>query len=245
GVVLALVFGLAWYLGHAGAVRGEHERRLAESEGRLRTLSAQLMTAQEEERRSIARDLHDEMGQVVTAMTLDLQRAAQATDRDKKGDLIGRALHGAEHLLDRIHEIAARVRPSLLDDLGLKDAVQSYLSDYEHRTGVAVRTELVFERGDVPAVVSENAYRILQEALRNVAKHAQAKEVTVALHVAAASVALTVRDDGVGFTPGAVDGKRLGLLGMRERAELLDGTFAVESQPAKGTEVQVTMPLDK
>src|SRR5262249_57582153 len=109
GVVLGRVVGGAWYVGDADALRRAHERRLADSEARLRTLSAQLMTAQEEERRSIARDLHDEMGQVVTAMTLDLQRAAQATDRDKKGDLIGRALHGAEHLLDRIHEIAARV----------------------------------------------------------------------------------------------------------------------------------------
>jgi len=242
GVVLALVFGLAWYLGHTGAVRRAHERQLAESEARLRSLSAQLITAQEEERRHIARDLHDEMGQVVTAMTLDLQRAAHSQDREKKGELIGRALHGAERLLERIHEIAARVRPPLLDDLGLKDAVQSYLSDYEHRTGIAVRAHLHLDSLDVPAVVSENAYRILQEALTNVSKHARANEVTVTLQANAQQIALTVRDDGVGFAPASLDVKRLGLLGMRERAELLNGSFTVKSEPGKGTEVQALLP---
>jgi signal transduction histidine kinase len=243
GVVLVLVLGLAWYLGYAGALRRGHERRLAESESRLRALSAQLMTAQEEERRSIARDLHDEMGQVVTAMTLDLQRAAQATERDKKDDLIARALRGAGRLLESIHEVAARIRPSLLDDLGLKDAVQSYLGDYEHRTGIAVHADLLFDRADVPSGVAENVYRILQEALTNVAKHARAKEVNVALRVTAGRTVLTVRDDGTGFVPATVDGQRLGLLGMRERAELLEGTFTVKSEPGRGTEVQVALPI--
>jgi signal transduction histidine kinase len=243
GVVLVLVLGLACYLGYAGALRRAHERQLADSESRLRTLSAKLMTAQEEERRSIARDLHDEMGQVVTAMTLDLQRAAGAAERDKKDDLIGRALHGAARLLDTIHEVAARIRPTLLDDLGLKDAVQSYLSDYERRTSIAVRTDLVFEAGDVPAGVSENMYRIMQEALTNVAKHARATQVAVKLRLSGDQVVLTVRDNGVGFSPAAVDGKRLGLLGMRERAELLNGSFAVKSEPGKGAEVQVTLPI--
>jgi signal transduction histidine kinase len=243
GVVLVLVLGLAWYLGYAGALRRGHERRLAQSESRLRTLSAQLMTAQEEERRSIARDLHDEMGQVVTAMTLDLQRAAQAAERDKKDDLIARALRGAGRLLESIHEVAARIRPSLLDDLGLKDAVQSYLGDYEHRSGIAVHTDLQFDRADVPPGVSENVYRILQEALTNVAKHARAREVNVALRVTADRAVLAVRDDGTGFVPAAVDGQRLGLLGMRERAELLEGTFTVKSEPGKGTEIGVAIPL--
>jgi signal transduction histidine kinase len=243
GVVLVLVLILVWYLSYTAALRREQERQLADSEGRLRALSAQLMTAQEEERRSIARDLHDEMGQVVTAMTLDLQRAAQAGESDKKDDLISRALRGAERLLGSIHEVAARIRPTLLDDLGLKDAVQSYLSDYEHRTGVAVHAELQFEHSDVPAIVSENVYRILQEALTNVAKHAQAREVCVALRVTAAQASLTVHDDGAGFMPALVDGKCLGLLGMRERAELLEGTFAVKSEPGLGTEVRVALPL--
>src|SRR5205085_1745807 len=105
------------------------EWQIAESEARLRTLSTQLITAQEDERRRLSRDLHDELGQVVTAVTLDLQRAAQAGDPAKKDDLIGRALHRTECLLDRIHEISLQIRPTILDDLGLKDAVQNLLSD--------------------------------------------------------------------------------------------------------------------
>jgi signal transduction histidine kinase len=242
-IVLALVFGLSWYLGYAGALRRSHENRLAESESRLRSLSAQLMTAQEEERRSIARDLHDEMGQVVTAMTLDLQRAAAAAASEKKNDLIGRALLGAQRLLDTIHEIAGRVRPSLLDDLGLKDAVQSFLSDYEHRTGIAVRAELNFEPGALPANVSENIYRIMQEALTNVTKHSRATAVTVAVSVSHNRIMLVLNDNGVGFIPAKVDGNRFGLLGMRERAELLNGVFTVQSEPGKGTQVSVELPL--
>jgi signal transduction histidine kinase len=242
-VVLVVLLLLAWYLAYVGTLRRDHEQRLAESEARLRTLSAQLMTAQEEERRGISRDLHDELGQVVTSMTLDLQRAGQATDTARKDELIGRALVGAGRLLDGIHEIAARIRPPMLDDLGLKDAVQSLLSDYEWRSGVAATLDLRFEHDAVPAAVSENIYRILQEALTNVARHAQAKEVRVSLHVAPDQVALSVRDAGVGFDPAGQDGKRLGLLGMRERAELLGGTFAVSAQPGRGTEIRVTLPL--
>jgi signal transduction histidine kinase len=243
GVALVLVFVLAWYLANTGVLRRDHERDLAESAARLRTLSSRLLTAQEDERRNIARDLHDELGQVVTTVTLDLQRAAQAGDPPRKDELIGRALRGAGCLLEHIHEISTRLRPTLLDDLGLKDAVQSFLSDFEQRTGIATRADLTFEQERVPPSIRENVYRILQEALTNVAKHAQVGEAAVALRVASNQVALTVRDAGVGLAPGALDGKRLGILGMRERAELLDGTFLLKSEPGKGTEICVTIPI--
>ncbi|HEV3263540.1 MAG TPA: ATP-binding protein [Gemmataceae bacterium] len=243
GVVLLPVLVLAWYLAHAGALRRDHERHLADAAARLRTLSARLLTAQEDERRSLSRDLHDELGQVVTSVTLDLQRATRAGDRERKDDLIGRALHGTGCLLDRLHEISARLRPMLLDDLGLKDAVQSLLSEYEQRTGIVTRAELHFEQAQAPPAVSQNVYRILQEALTNVSKHARADVVFVALRVADGLVVLTVRDTGVGLAPAALDSKRLGILGMRERAELLDGTFVLKAQPGQGTEVQVTIPI--
>jgi signal transduction histidine kinase len=243
GVVLVLLLVLAWYLGYSGALRRSQGRRLAESEARLRTLSMQLISAQEDERRSLSRDLHDELGQVVTALTLDLQRATQAGDRTKKDELIGRALHAAGRLLDSIHAISTRLRPTLLDDLGLKDAVQSYLGEYERQTGIVAQAQLRFDHEHLPAVVSESIYRILQEALTNVSKHARSPEVFVELHVEPGQVALAVRDVGVGFAPEALDGKRLGLLGMRERAELLDGTFVLRAEPGKGTEIRVTLPL--
>ncbi len=242
GVALLLVCVLSWYFAYAGVLRRGHERQLEESEARLRALSARLLTAQEEERRSLARDLHDEMGQVVTAVTLDLQRAVQATDPDKKDELIGRARDGADQVLEQIHEITTRVRPTLLDDLGLKAAVQSLLSDYEDRTGIVVRSELRFEE-PVPVAVSENVYRVLQETLTNVSRHARAAEVFVTLHALNGQVTLTVRDKGVGFAPETLDGTRLGLVGMRERAELLGGTFTLRAEPGTGTEVCVCIPL--
>ncbi len=243
GAFLLLVLALAWYLAYSGALRRRHEGQIADSEARLRTLSTQLITAQEDERRKISRDLHDEMGQLVTAVALDLQRASQAGDADKKNERIGRALHSTELLLTSIHEISARIRPTILDDLGLKDAVQNLLSDYERRTGIATQARLDFNHHDIEGVVAENVYRILQEALTNVSKHARAQEVSVDLRVTPRQVALAVRDEGLGFAPDSLNGKGLGLLGMRERAELLNGTFAVTSQTGKGTLIQVTIPL--
>jgi signal transduction histidine kinase len=243
GSALVLVFVLAWYLAHGAALRRNHEERITESENRLRMLSTQLLTAQEDERRSLSRDLHDDLGQLVTAVLLDLQRAAIEKEDGKRSDLIGRGLHGAECLLERLHEISARIRPSLLDDLGLKDAVQHLLSEFERRTGIVPRLDLHFERQDLPPAVSENVYRILQEALTNVAKHARAAEVFVGVRAEAARVALVVRDEGAGFEPEVLDGKGLGILGMRERAELLGGSFALEAHAGKGTRIEVVFPV--
>jgi two-component system sensor histidine kinase DegS len=131
----------------------------------------------------------------------------------------------------------------MLDDLGLKAAVQSLLSEYERSTGVIPRVELVFDVQTIPAAVIENVYRILQEALTNVSRHSGASEVFVGLRVVPEHVTLTVRDTGIGFDPAAPRGERLGLLGMRERSELLGGTFAVKTAPGKGTEIEVVIPL--
>ena len=215
-VLLLFVLILAWYLAYAWVLRRDQELVLADSAARLRILSSRLLTAQEDERRKVSRDLHDELGQVVTSMTLDLQRAAQAHAGDRKDELIARALTGAGRLLDHIHEISTRLRPTLLDDLGLKDAVQSLLSDFEKRTGISTRADLHFEPVPLPPAVSENVYRILQEALTNVSKHARAAEVFVTLRVADGVVNLAVRDAGAGLDPGTMDGTRLGILGMRE-----------------------------
>jgi signal transduction histidine kinase len=243
GVGLLLLLVLSWYLAYVGVLRRGHERQLAESEGRLRLLSSRLLSAQEEERRTLARDLHDGMGQVVTAVTLDLQRAAQSADTDRKDELIGRALAGTGQVLEQIHEITTRVRPTLLDDLGLKAAVQSLLSEYEDRTGIVVRSELHVDK-PLPAAVSENLYRVLQEALTNVARHARAAEVVITLQANDKQVTLTVRDEGAGFSPSALDGTRFGLVGMRERAELLRGTFTLQSEPGAGTSVSISIPLE-
>jgi len=242
-VVLILVLVLSWYLARAAIIRQSHERRIAESEQRLRALSAKLMTAQEDERRRISRDLHDDVGQIVTAVSLDLQQAVQASLSTKKDEFIAQAAHGTACLLDKIHDLSVQIRPTLLDDLGLKVAVQSLLTDFERRSGIVTRTELKFDRSDIPALASENVFRILQEALTNVSKHAHAKEICVKLEVSEGQVCLVIRDVGVGFEISHVNGKSLGLLGMRERAELLDGDFHIQSEAGKGTHIQVIIPL--
>jgi signal transduction histidine kinase len=242
---LLLVFGLTWYLAYAAAVRRHQERQIVESESRLRKLSTQLMATQEQERRKLSRDLHDELGQVVTAISLGLQRAAQAGNAAKKDELIAQALRGTELLLTDIREISARIRPTILDDLGLKDAVQSLLGDFERHTGIVPQSELYFEQLEVPAAVAENVYRILQEALTNVSKHAGAAEVLVELRVDSRNIFLAVRDRGAGFVPEALTSKGLGILGMRERAELLHGNFSVRAAPGEGTEITVTIPIQE
>lgn len=244
-VVVQLLFALAWYLAYAGAWRRSQERRLADSEARLRVLSSQLIAAQETERRKLSRDMHDELGQLVTAVTLDLQRAAQTGQVEKKDELIGRGLHGAGLLLKSIQEIAARIRPTLLDDLGLKDAAQNLLSDFERRTGIAPRSEIDLDGQELPPVIAENVYRIIQEALNNITRHAQSEEVFVELRAQGRKVSLAVRDAGAGFSPDGAAGQGLGLLGMRERAELLDGDFTVKSAPGQGTEIRVNIPIPK
>lgn len=244
-VLLTIVAALAWYLAHAGAVRQAQESQLADSERRLRKLSSQLMTAQEEERRSVSRDLHDDLGQVATAIALDLQRAAQTPDVGRKDDLVRHALTGAERLLASIHEISGRIRPTILDDLGLKDAIQNLLGEFERNTGITPRSLLEFKAAEPAARVAENVYRILQECLTNVAKHSQVREVEVMLRVGADSVELTVRDQGRGFATEAAAsaaGSGFGLLGMRERTELLGGTLVIKSAPGTGTEVHAVIP---
>ena len=242
GVVLVIVMLLAWYLAYSGRLRRAHQREVVASEARLRLLSGKMITAVEDERRRLARELHDELGQLVTSVSLDLQRARQTADADKRDEALGHALRGTECLLAGIHEVTARIRPPILDDLGLKDAAQSLLGEFQRRTGIVPHVELRLDQDIAPAV-SECLYRLLQETLTNVAKHAKASEVVVQLEAAGDAVTLTVQDRGVGFIVGDVDGMHFGLLGMRERVELLGGIFQLDSTPGKGTTVRASLPI--
>jgi signal transduction histidine kinase len=241
---LALVLGLAWYLAYARVLRRHHERRIAGSEARLRRLSTRLLTAQEDERRSIARDLHDELGQLGTAVSLGLQQALHAAESAKKDQLLERARRGTDQLLETIHQLSGRIRPTMLDDLGLKEAVENLLCEFEARTGIAVHSDLEWPIDAVPVTVGQNVYRIIQEALTNVSKHARTQSVAVEIRSTGNELAARVQDDGVGFDPASLDGKRFGLLGMRERAELLGGSFALRSRPGHGTDVRVVIPFE-
>ena len=242
--VMAVVLVLALHRARSLAIHKRQERQIEESEVRLRKLSRMLLTAQENERRNLSHDLHDELGQQVTAIRLDLKSLAQENGGSSPNPLLRRTIEATDELLKSVHEIATRVRPSVLDDLGLQDAAQSFIAEYQHRTGIRVESELRLDKSCIPPVVGENVYRILQESLANVAAHARADAVEVAMESNHVELRMTVRDRGAGFDLTALaDSTRLGILGMRERAELLNGQFDLDSTPGDGTRVRVVIPL--
>jgi signal transduction histidine kinase len=214
----------------------------------LERLSARLVSAQEEERRVIARELHDEVGQALTAIKMELGVAWRDTQSGSRaaGSLAGaRAI--AESALQSVRDMSQLLHPSMLDDLGLPDTLDTYLRSFSKRTGV--RAQLVHERMDerLPADVEVCIYRIVQEALTNVAKHADAKSCTVSLMRRDNSIQLTVEDDGRGLEKSASSTgqarRGLGVIGMRERAASLAGSFAIISRAEGGTRVVVVLPL--
>jgi signal transduction histidine kinase len=233
---------------------GRLERRLQEQRARdvetardLQRLSSQLLTAQEEERRTIARELHDEVGQVLTAIKVELAMA-QRTVEAAGGS--GEALHDARAITDgalhTVRDLSRLLHPSMLDDLGLPATIDWYLKGFGRRHGV--RIELLKDGMDERLSPETEAaiYRIVQEALNNVAKHAQATTCRVFLQRLTHSVLVTVEDDGVGFraeeaaAPGSLRG--IGLVSVRERVAQLRGDMRLETAPGKGTRLTVEVP---
>ena len=212
----------------------------------LRRLSGSIMANQEKERSAIARELHDELGQVLTALRMD---SVWMHERLKKADpeAAERALTMCRLIDKNIEDVrgmAFRLRPGVLDDLGLVDALEWYTADFEERTEIAC----VFEHNDIPLLdetISTAAYRIAQEALTNVARHAAASHVEVALKTQNGFLTLAVADDGQGFDALHLsESEGLGVAGMRERATLVGGSLDVQSQPQKGTRVSFKVPID-
>ena len=240
---MMLITTVGWYWARSAAIRKRQARSIMASETRLRMLSDRLLTAQEEERRSISRELHDELGQQVTAISLGLRSAARQEDAARINSLLERAIEETDHLLQSVHAIASRVRPSVLDDLGLHDAVESLTSEISQRAGVTVNTTLDFDEQCVSPKIGENVYRILQEGLTNVVKHAETEQVSVTIELESKQLLMTVEDHGMGFDPSQRDGSRLGILGMQERAELLGGRFTLSTQEGAGTRIDVSIPL--
>ncbi len=204
------------------------------------------MASQEKERSAIARELHDELGQVLTALRMD---SVWLQERLKRSDAKAseRALTMCQLIDKNIEDVrgmAFRLRPGVLDDLGLVDALDWYTTDFERRTEITC----VFEYDNVPPLsetVATAAYRITQEAITNVARHAFASRVEVVLKARNSTLSLAVVDDGRGFNPLELsDAEGLGVAGMRERASLVGGTLEVYSQPGEGTRVLFKVPLD-
>jgi signal transduction histidine kinase len=214
---------------------------------RLRTLSGRLLEVQENERRHLARELHDEIGQVLTAVKINLQGVQCLPETSLLAPHLEESIGIIEHALQQVRTLSLDLRPSLLDDLGLVSALRWYVDSQARRAGFAAQfTADPFLTRLSPAIETA-CFRIAQEALTNVARHAHAQRVDVELRRRGMEVQLAIRDDGVGFdvqiARDHAGGMSLGLLGMQERTALVGGQIDITSGPAQGTEICVRFPL--
>ena len=234
----------------------QHEL-LLKSEQTLRELSSRLVKIQEDERRSISREIHDQLGQQATAINLDLKLALREAQSVKLQEQLRRIIAESAQLLDTLHDFASRIRPVELDDLGLRDAIESRLWEFKDRSGIQFEFDSNVDQYQLPTVIAENVYRLIQESLNNILKHSNATFVKVGVNLIRTNATydnaliVTIQDDGVGLTESiqsSITGKlddrsRLGILGMRERVDLLGGTMEIKSEPGAGTAIEARVPV--
>jgi signal transduction histidine kinase len=225
--------------------RSEEQReRAAAAETSMRQLSQQLVKAQEEERKNLSRELHDHVGQMLTALRMELGTAerSRGTAGQGFGQAIAESKRLAETMLRTVRDLAMGLRPSMLDDFGLKPALEWLARDVARRCDLRVDLTVDGELEPLPDAHRTCIYRVVQEALTNCARHARATRVAVAVVGRPASLELSVADDGVGADLSAPRAG-LGLLGLDERVRELGGTLEMESRPGHGTTLRVTMPV--
>ncbi len=242
-----LIYEKGVAVGVQGTARDITDRKRAQEA--LRTYSQRLIQAQEVEREKIARELHDEIGQVLTAVRINLQ-SIQRSGRTGDGvPSLDESIGIVDEALERVRELSIELRPSLLDDLGLGAALRWYVDRYAQRTGIIAELLNGFkEDGRLPRELETACFRIAQEALTNVARHAQAVSVSVQLEHYRERMLLTIIDDGVGFETddlrkNASAASALGLRGMEERALAVGGYIEIDSGSGRGTRVRATFPL--
>lgn len=229
--------------------RAAAREELVPGDERLRILSARVLTIQEEERRHISHELHDEVGQSLTALQFGLHRLAGMVDGAVARTLLSECSALNDSTLERVRDIAHGMRPPQLDELGLEDAVRWLVERQKALTGQSVRAHFNGMLGRrFPDALESACYRIIQEALSNATRHAAASSILVAVEAGKSTLRVLVRDDGAGFEPGAgraaaLRSGSMGLIGMEERAHLAGGTFSITSEPGSGTIVRASFEL--
>jgi len=217
----------------------------------LRRLSRQILSAQEEERKEISRELHDVIAQTLTGINVRLAALKKEAAFNTKG--LDRNITRTQRLVEKsvsiVHQFARELRPAALDDLGLIPALHSFVKIFSRRTRIHVHLKVFAGVEQLDINKRTILYRVAQEALTNVARHAQASRVEVNIQKLPEGIRMEIKDDGISFKVERVlygnGGKRLGLLGMRERLEMVGGHFDVESAPGKGTTITAQIPLHR
>jgi signal transduction histidine kinase len=224
--------------------RSREKRELEQSRRELRRLSANLVDAREEERRRIARELHDELGQRLTALKMELSALASPTRRSARDRRVGAMLDMVDETVASVRRIATELRPLMLDDLGLNAAIEWLAAGWARRMGVGVSLRLAEDIPPVGDAAAIAVYRMVQEALTNVARHARATEVRVETRYDGDQFVLSVEDNGRGFPERSMyrEGSH-GLMGIRERAFMLGGSLELGNSPHGGGRVTVRLPL--
>jgi signal transduction histidine kinase len=226
----------------------EQERTRASQ--KLQVMSQRLVEVQESERRHLARELHDEIGQTLTLAEMNLQAALQSSKKPAVMRRLEDSIKAVERVSEQVHDLSLNLRPSMLDDLGLEPALRWYTNRQAKAAGMKARFQAdpLDERLD--SLIETECFRVAQEALTNVVRHSGARSVTVSLRRLDRELHLSVKDDGVGFDvkaqrDQAVRGTSLGLLSMEERASLAGGGLELRSSPGEGTEVHAWFPLNR
>jgi len=221
----------------------EHDAAL-EAKRDLQRLSARLVASQEQERQALSRELHDQVGQALTAIKIDVARTEQAllpTQRDL-AERLQRARTGAEETLDIIRRLSMLLRPSMLDDLGLSAALGWYTKQFSASTAIRVSLNDDGSADRLPEAHKVSLYRIVQEALTNCARHSEARSILVSLTSEDHHYIVRIEDDGKGFVPGQ-SARGIGLIGISERVAGMSGVLQVKSAPGAGTKLHITIPL--
>jgi signal transduction histidine kinase len=228
------------------AERSLTEQRLRSSEENLRALAAHLQSVREEERTHIARDIHDELGQALTGLKLDLNAFARAAPDEDDESLQERSRmlsHTIDRIIQSVRRIASGLRPEVLDEIGLSAAIEWQAREFQRRTGIRCNVEIVQPFADPDTERATALFRIYQELLTNVARHANATRVNVVL-TDMPQLALTIEDNGRGIRDDEFQSPRaLGFLGMKERVQPFGGSIEVKGSEGKGTKVSVAIPL--
>ena len=235
-------------LSHDITQKIEAEKKLKQSLGQIRMLTGHLQEVREEERKNIARDIHDELGQQLTILKMDVAwiiKKMQNPDEILIAQLKG-LLDTIDGTMKSVRRMCSELRPALLDDLGLIAAMEWQAREFEKNTGIIVELTLPAEALMLVPEIKTGLFRIFQESLTNIARHAQAREVKVNLQEEDKSLVLNIGDNGKGFDTSILNEKStLGILGMEERSLMMGGKYVIESEPGKGTTVKVTVPVKR